>query len=93
MILGTHSAVLYERPETIAAHLGVHFPLKQSLSKKGPKDLKTLKIYELLKFHQKLYPSQIIQLSGLEKDTVLELLLKMHLDDQVVHNPDNSYSI
>ena len=92
-LIANHSAVLYERPETIAAHLGVHFPLKQSLSKKGPKDPKTLKIYELLKFHQKLYPSQIIQLSGLEKDTVLELLLKMHLDDQVVHNPDNSYSI
>jgi DNA processing protein len=92
-LIANHSAVLYERPETIAAHLGVNFPLKQSLSKKVPKDPKTLKIYELLKFHQKLYPSQIIQLSGLEKDTVLELLLKMHLDDQVVHNPDNSYSI
>jgi len=67
--------------------------LKQAFSKKLLKDLKSLKIYELLKFHQKLYPSQIIQLSGLEKDVVLELLLKMHLDNQVVHNPDNSYSI
>ena len=92
-LIANHSASLYERPETIATHLGVHFPLKQAFSKKLPKDSKTLKIYELLKFHQKLYPSQIIQLSGLEKDTVLELLLKMHLEDQVVHNPDNSYSI
>ena len=92
-LIANHSASLYERPETIATHLGVHFPLKQAFSKKLPKDSKTIKIYELLKFHQKLYPSQIIQLSRLEKDTVLELLLKMHLDDQVVHNPDNSYSI
>jgi len=92
-IIANHSASLYERPETIATHLGVHFPLKQSLSKKFPKDPKVLKIYELLKFHQKLYPSQIIQLSGLEKGTVLELLLKMHLDNQVIHNSDNSYSI
>jgi DNA processing protein len=90
-LIANHSAVLYERPETIATHLGVHFPLRKSLSKKLPKDAKTLKIYELLKFHQKLYPSQIIQLSGLEKDTVLELLLQMHLEDQVIHNPDNSY--
>ena len=92
-LIANHSSSLYERPETIATHLGVHFPLKQAFSKKLPIDSKTLKIYELLKFHQKLYPSQIIQLSGLEKDTVLELLLKMHLEDQVVHNPDNSYSI
>jgi DNA processing protein len=92
-LIANHSAVLYERPETIATHLGVHFPLRKSLSKKLPKDAKTLKIYELLKFHHKLYPSQIIQLSGLEKDTVLELLLQMHLEDQVIHNPDNSYSI
>ena len=92
-LIANHSASLYERPETIATHLGVHFPLKQAFSKKLPKDSKTIKIYEVLKFHQKLYPSQIIQLSRLEKDTVLELLLKMHLDDQVVHNPDNSYSI
>ena len=92
-LIANHSASLYERPETIATHLGIHLPLKQSISKKLPKDPKVLKIYELLKFHQKLYPSQIIQLSGLEKDAVLELLLKMHLDDQVVHNPDNSYSI
>jgi len=92
-LIANHSAVLYERPETIATHLGVHFPLRKSLSKKLPKDAKTLKIYELLKFHQKLYPSQIIQLSGLEKDTVLELLLQMHLEGQVIHNPDNSYSI
>ena len=92
-LIANHSASLYERPETIATHLGVHFPLKQAFSKKLPNDPKILKIYELLKFHQKLYPSQIIQLSGLAKDTVLELLLKMHLEDQVVHNPDNSYSI
>ena len=92
-LIANHSASLYERPETIATHLGVHFPLKQAFSKKLPKDSKTLKIYELLKFHQKLYPSQIIQLSRLEKDTVLELVLAMHLDYQVVHNPDNSYSI
>ena len=92
-LIANHSASLYERPETIATHLGVNFPLKQAFSKKLLKDLKSLKIYELLKFHQKLYPSQIIQLSGLEKDVVLELLLKMHLDNQVLHNPDNSYSI
>jgi DNA processing protein len=92
-LIANHSAVLYERPETIATHLGVHFPLRKSLSKKLPKDAKTLKIYELLKFHHKLYPSQIIQLSGLEKDTVLELLLQMHLEDQLIHNPDNSYSL
>ena len=92
-LIANHSAFLYERPETIAAHLGDHFPLKQAFSKKLPKDSKTIKIYELLKLHQKLYPSQTIQLSRLEKDTVLELLLAMHLDDQVVHNPDNSYSI
>ena len=92
-LIANYSASLYERPETIAAHLGVHFPLRKSLSKKLPKDPEILKIYELLKFHQKLYPSQIIQLSGLEKGTVLELLLKMHLEDQVIHNPDNSYSL
>jgi DNA processing protein len=92
-LIANHSASLYERPETIATHLGVHFPSRKLLSKKLPKDPEILKIYELLKFHQKLYPSQIVQLSGLEKDTALELLLKMHLEDQVIHNPDNSYSI
>jgi DNA processing protein len=92
-LIANHSASLYERPETIATHLGVHFPSRKLLSKKLPKDPEILKIYELLKFHQKLYPSQIVQLSGLEKDTALELLLKMHLEDQVIHNPDNSSSI
>ena len=92
-LIANHSASLYERPETIATHLGVQFPSRKSLSKKLPNDPEILKIYELLKFHQKLYPSQIIQLSGLEKDTVLELLLKMHLEDQIIYNSDNSYSL
>ena len=43
-LIANHSASLYERPETIAAHLGDHFPLKQAFSKKLPKDSKTIKI-------------------------------------------------
>jgi DNA processing protein len=93
-LIANHSAALYERPETIATHLGIVFSLTQeSLSKKAPNDRKSIKIYELLKYYRKLYPSQIIQLSGLDKSTVLELLLKMNLENQISQNPDNSYSV
>ena len=93
-LIADQGAAVYQHPESLATCLGIQIhskiPRERGAQLTNPTEIK---IYELLRHYERLFPSQIIRLSGLEKSEVLTALIKLQLDKVIVQFYDNAYGL
>lgn len=93
-LIADQAALVYQHPESLATCLGIS--IDSSSRRERQVQLSNpieLKIYELLRHYERLFPSQLIRLSGFEKADILTALINMQLDKVIVQFYDNAYGL